>query len=163
MTINIFFIICLFLFSCSSTIEKNSDNIVNGLWSSDLDELDIVMFYIMDDSNEYKNIKKLDKEQKILYIKNYFSKLDPDTSTIDNESLDELNKRVLACKSLFLGFDGGILSDRSRIYIIYGPPKNIIEKKINSSNFITWNYIVENKIVEFNFLLDKFERYKLVN
>ena len=163
MTINIFFIICLFLFSCSSTIEKNSDNIVNGLWSSDLDELDIVMFYIMDDSNEYKNIKKLDKEQKILYIKNYFSKLDPDKSTIDNESLDELNKRVLACKRLFLGFDGGILSDRSRIYIIYGPPKNIIEKKINNSNFITWNYFIENKIVEFNFLLDKFERYKLVN
>jgi len=163
MTINIFFIICLFLFSCSSSIEKNTGIIVNGLWSSDLDELDIVMFYIMDDSNEYKKIKKLDKEEKILYIKNYFSKLDPDTSTIDNESLDELNKRVLACKSLFLGFDGGILSDRSRIYIIYGPPKNIIEKKINNSNFITWNYIIDNKIVEFNFILDKFERYKLIN
>ena len=163
MTINIFFIICFFLFSCSSSIEKNTGIIVNGLWSSNLDELDIVMFYIMDDSNEYKKIKKLDKEEKILYIKNYFSKLDPDTSTIDNESLDELNKRVLACKSLFLGFDGGILSDRSRIYIIYGPPKNIIEKKINNSNFITWNYLIENKIVEFNFLLDKFERYKLVN
>ena len=163
MTINIFFIISLFLFSCSSSIEKNTDIIVNGLWSSNLDELDIVMFYIMDDSNEYKNIKKLDKEEKILYIKNYFSKLDPDTLTKDNESLDELNKRVLACKRLFLGFDGGILSDRSRIYIKYGPPKNIIEKKINNSNFITWNYIVENKIIEFNFLLDKFERYKLVN
>jgi|TARA_B110000495_G_scaffold161426_1_gene146047 GWxTD domain-containing protein len=163
MIINIFFIISLFLFSCSSTIEKSTDDIVNGLWSSDLDELDIVMFYIMDDSNEYKIIKKLDKEQKILYIKNYFSKLDPDISTIGNESLDELNKRVLACKRLFLGFDGGILSDRSRIYIIYGPPQNIIEKKINNSNFITWNYIIENKIVEFNFLLDKFERYKLIN
>ena len=163
MVINILFFLCLFFISCSSSREGNTDIAVNGLWSSELDELDIVMYYIIDDSKEYKKIKKLDKEEKILYIKKYFSKLDPDTTTTENESLDELNKRVLASKKLFLGFDGGLLSDRSRIYIIYGPPKNIIEKKINNSNFITWNYIIDNKIVEFNFLLDKFERYKLVN
>ena len=163
MIINILFIVCLFFVSCSSSREVNTDIADNGLWSSKLDELDIVMYYIMNDSKEYKKIKKLDKEEKILHIKKYFSKLDPDTTTIENESLDELNKRVLASKRLFLGFDGGLLSDRSRIYIIYGPPKNIIEKKINNSNFITWNYIIDNKIVEFNFLLDKFERYKLVN
>ena len=149
--------------SCSSSREVNTNIADNGLWSSEKDELDIVMYYIIGDSKEYKKIKKLDKEEKILYIKNYFSTLDPDTTTTKNESLDELNKRVLASKRLFLGFDGGILSDRSRIYIIYGPPKNISEKKINDSNFITWNYIIDNKIIEFNFLQDEFERYKLVN
>ena len=161
--INILFIISLFFMSCSSSREVNTNIADNGLWSSEKDELDIVMYYIIGDSKEYKKIKKLDKEEKILYIKNYFSTLDPDTTTTENESLDELNKRVLASKRLFLGFDGGILSDRSRIYIIYGPPKNISEKKINDSNFITWNYIIDNKIIEFNFLQDEFERYKLVN
>jgi len=162
MVINILFFICLFFISCSSTTDIDTEIIENGLWSSKLDELDIVMYYIINDSKEYKKIKKLDKEEKILYIKNYFSKLDPDTTTTENESLDELNKRVFASKRLFLGFDGGILSDRSRIYIIYGAPKNITEKKINNSNFISWNYIIDNKIVEFNFLLDEFERYTLV-
>ena len=58
MIINILFIVCLFITSCSSSREVNTDIADNGLWSSKLDELDIVMYYIMDDSKEYQKIKK---------------------------------------------------------------------------------------------------------
>ena len=67
-----------------------------------MEEIDLVMSYILDNHEDYKKIKKMDENQKIIFLDNYFSKLDPDTTTTNNESLDELNKRVLISKELFL-------------------------------------------------------------
>ena len=102
------------------------------------------------------------EEEKMIFLDNYFSVLDPDTTTVKNESLEELNRRVAISEKLFSNSDRGIFSDRARIYIIYGTPENEYENKKNNSNYLIWQYTIDNKLVEFQFINDSFGHYKLI-
>ncbi len=154
----------LFIFSCSSRdIVNMSDNTeYDKYWSYNMEEIDLVMSYILDNHEDYKKIKKMDENQKIIFLDYYFSKLDPDTTTANNESLDELNKRVSISKELFSNSDRGIFSDRAKIYIIYGPPENEYESYKNNLNFLIWQYTIDSQLLEFRFIDDTFGHYKLI-
>ena len=97
-----------------------------------------------------------------IFLDHYFSKLDPDTTTINNESLDELNKRVSISKELFSDSDRGIFSDRAKIYIVYGPPENEYESYKNNLKFLVWQYTIDSQLLEFRFIDDTFGHYKLI-
>ena len=76
---------------------------------------------------------------------------------------EEFKLRVLESKDLFYGIDGGLLSDRARIYIIYGPPNDGFKTSSYSNNnveILVWKY---KSGYEFNFIIDSFSRYKLIN
>ena len=141
------------------TIYNNQDN---KYWSDKVEDIDLVMSYILSDYQEYKKMKKMNNQDKRKFLDNFFSNLDPDTTTIANESLDELNKRVMMSKKLFSDFDGGLLSDRARIYIIYGPPINQHEGYQNNSEVLIWQYEIDGELVEFKFIDNTFGRYKLI-
>ena len=66
----------------------------------------------------------------------------------------------LESKNLFSNFDIGLLSDRAKIYIIYGPPNNENKTYLDNYELITWYYKTG---YEFNFIGDSFGRYKLTN
>ena len=157
------FFIILFIFSCSAnTVNQISDNEqYQKYWSYNIEEIDLVMSYILDDYQDYKKIKKMNQKEKLIFLDNYFSRLDPDTTTVNNECLEELNKRVLTSKELFSS-DRGIFSDRAKIYIIYGPPENEYESYRNKLKVFIWQYTIDNKLIEFQFINDTFGHYKLI-
>jgi GWxTD domain-containing protein len=63
------------------------------------------------------------------FAKRFWAKRDPDPSTPENEYRQEHHRRMAACKGLFRG-EGrpGWLTDRGRIYIIFGPPDEVREE-----------------------------------
>ena len=158
------FLILLIILSCSAHIgdEMSHNNAYDKYWSHNMEEIDLVMSYILDDYQDYKKIKKMNEDEKIIFLDNYFSTLDPDTTTIKNESLEELNRRVIISKDLFSISDRGIFSDRAKIYIIYGPPENQYETYKNNFKFFIWQYEINNKLIEFQFIDDTFGHYKLI-
>ncbi len=157
----IFFIFVL-LISCSLRNNKISYDGKYILWTDDFSEIELVMSYVLDDT-DYRNLRKLEGIEKNKFIDNYWTEIDPDKGTSENELLDELKNRVLESKELFSGIDGGLLSDRARIYIIYGPPDDEYKTSTYSNNnieILIWKY---NTGYEFNFIIDSFGRYKIIN
>ena len=149
-------------FSCS--FKKDIHTISNDkYWTNDLNEIELVMSYIMNDAKEYRSMIKMSDNEKSIFLDNYFHKLDPDTTTIQNEALQELNNRAIECKTLFSEFDLGLSSDRAKIYIVYGPPVEEYKSNINNMNLITWKYQIMGNIKEFNFISDNFGSYKLID
>ena len=152
----------LLLFSCST---KTDDYFFNNnnkkYWTNDIKEVEIVMSYILD-YDSYTDLYKLEKNDKIDYIDNYFKSIDPDTTTIYNESIAELSRRVKVSKDKFSGSDGGLYSDRAKIFIVYGTPNDISETYINNQEAIVWEYEINNERIEFYFINDSFGKFKLI-
>jgi len=154
------FLLLLFLLSCSFQNKKEiSYNYKNEYWTNDFDEIELVMSYALN-SKDYHKMLQMNNIEKIDFLDKYWELLDPVQNTSNNELLEELNNRVLESKELFSGFDGGLLSDRAKIYIIYGPPNNKYKASIDNYELITWHYKTG---YEFNFISDSFGRYKLKN
>ena len=152
----------LFMFSCSSTFknsEKKSYKYENNYWTDNFDEIELIMSYVLNPEDYYKMIEMND-EEKIEFLDNYWNHLDPNQDTQNNELLDELNNRVLESKELFSNFDIGLLSDRAKIYIIYGPPNNEYKTYLDNYELIIWNYETG---YEFRFISDTFGQYKISN
>lgn len=151
----------MFFYSCST---KNQDLIYDGqnqLWTENFNEIELVMSYVLDIDN-YTKLKKLDDKDKSKFLDNYWFEIDPDKNTIKNELLDELNNRVIKSKELFKGIDGGLLSDRAKVYIMYGSPDDQYKTTSYSSynvEILIWKYKTG---YEFKFILDTFGRYKLL-
>ena len=154
-------LLLLLLLSCASKNNKIFSDGKYDYWTEDLNEIELIMSYILT-HDEYKKFKMLEDQKKIQFLDEYWTKADPDKSTFENELLNELRIRILESKELFSGFDGGLLSDRAKIYIIYGPPNSetISSNYNNNSEVLTWKYKTG---YEFNFIIDSFGRYKLIN
>ena len=156
------FLLLLLIISCTAkkdnlTYEGNLD-----FWTKDFSEIELVMSYIMN-TNDYRQLRKLDGYEKSTYLDNYWLSIDPDKGTDKNELFEEFKLRVLESKDLFYGIDGGLLSDRARIYVIYGPPNDEFKTSSYSNNnveILVWKY---KSGYEFNFIIDSFGRYKLIN
>ena len=161
MRISFLLLLTLYFYSCST---KNQNIIYNGenvMWTENFNEIELVMSYVLD-VDDYKKLKKLNQEEKSKYLDIYWSEIDPDKSTVKNELLDELNDRVIESKELFKGIDGGLLSDRAKVYIMYGPPDDQYKTSSYSNNnteILIWKF---KSGYEFNFILDTFGRYRLV-
>tara|TARA_Y100001970_G_scaffold97117_1_gene122256 strand:- start:9115 stop:9603 length:489 start_codon:yes stop_codon:yes gene_type:complete len=156
------FIMFFIFFSCTTKINKATYDGKYNYWTNDLNEIELVMSYVLSD-NDYISFKKLNEYEKISFLDNYWDDIDPDKSTFENELLDELQIRVKESKKLFSGIDGGLLSDRARIYILYGPPNDEYKTLSYSNNNIevlVWKYKTG---YEFNFIMDTFGRYKIIN
>tara|TARA_B100000674_G_scaffold320329_1_gene266873 strand:+ start:4545 stop:5036 length:492 start_codon:yes stop_codon:yes gene_type:complete len=152
----------LLIMSC--TVKK--DNLMYDgnldFWTKDFSEIELVMSYIMD-TKDYRQLKKINAKEKSQYLDDYWFALDPDRGTDENELFEELRVRVLESKDLFSGIDGGLLSDRAQIYIIYGPPHDEFKTSSYNNNnieILVWKY---KSGYEFNFIIDSFGRYKLIN
>ena len=155
------FLSLLLIISCTAkkdnlTYEGNLD-----FWTKDFSEIELVMSYIMN-TNDYRQLRKLDGYEKSTYLDNYWLLIDPDKGTDKNELFEEFKLRVLESKDLFYGIDGGLLSDRARIYVIYGPPNDEFKTSSYNNNveILVWKY---KSGYEFNFIIDSFGRYKLIN
>ncbi|MEL6823446.1 MAG: GWxTD domain-containing protein [Calditrichota bacterium] len=77
-----------------------------------------------EDKNELKYIAKTDS-QAAAYIEQFWSSLDPDTTTEENEYRVMYEQRVQYAKVHFATSCGWGNSDRARVFMIYGPPATV--------------------------------------
>ena len=161
MKIKLLLLFLLLVSSCSLKDKKNNlhYSYKNNYWTDNLDEIELVMSYVFN-SEDYNKMIMMNDLEKIKFLDDYWDYLDPSSNNINNELLEELNKRVLESKELFSDFDAGLLSDRARIYIIYGAPDNEYKTYIDNYELITWYYKTG---YEFSFISDTFGHYKITN
>ena len=104
----------------------------NDFWTNDINEIESVMRYILPIS-DIKALKKMELNQKLEFIADYWSDKDPNPDTLENELLLEFRDRVKFVNIEFSDLNRGWRSDRGRIYIIHGPPQ-MVERYSNQSD-----------------------------
>ena len=84
------FLLLLLIISCTAkkdnlTYEGNLD-----FWTKDFSEIELVMSYIMN-TNDYRQLRKLDGYEKSTYLDNYWLSIDPDKGQIKTSCLKSLS------------------------------------------------------------------------
>ena len=138
------------------------DKDLSSLWSYEPSMIKTIMRYVLP-NNTYKEIKKMEGPELIVFLKKYWEKMDPDSDTSQNELIDELNFRIKYSITHFkeLKTDGW-KTDRGRIYIVYGQPKSINTEQ-NPQTFVkreTWVYPSGDIFI---FEDNSFGRFYLIN
>jgi len=103
-------------------------------WSADpasaLQEMRLLMTQA-----EYRTLEGLSEGAREIYLAEYWSELDPDPATPENESLNEFRARIQYADQNFAStLERGILSDRGRVFVRYGPADDILTE-FSSSGF----------------------------
>lgn len=102
-------------------------------WSKSPDSLLEEMRLILR-SEEYDDLVELSPGARELYLAEFWHKLDPDPATTENEALLEFQRRVEHADREFSGTVGrGMLTDRGRVYVRYGPPDEVSYQYSSSS------------------------------
>ena len=74
-------------------------------------------------SEERRDFIALPEAEKPAFVEAFWRKRDPDPATEENELKTEYENRIEAAAKLFVGEgQDGYLTDRGRIYVLYGPP-----------------------------------------
>jgi GWxTD domain-containing protein len=81
----------------------------------------------------------------------FWRKLDPTPSTVENEAMDEYFRRIEYANRSFRSYAAGWLTDKGRVYIIYGPPDNTSTDPFRNEGKAveTWQYYRRNLRVVF--------------
>ena len=90
-------------------------------------------------SDDLNDESKIARQQTL--IDAYWEKRDPTPNTIRNEIKIEFYKRLNIARQLF-GFDGYKLTDRGKVFVLFGEPDEISQNRAggNSGSIETWNY-----------------------
>ena len=126
-------------------------------WSGlpkDAEDLDtaIQQLQLIATSKEWKKIKKAPDEEKFKLFKEFWNKLDPSPGTEQNEDMESFYARVaVANQSFSVMKQEGWKSDRGTVFIILGPPDEIIRNDYpqNSKPYQIWQYYSLNRQFEF--------------
>mgnify|MGYP001158293238 FL=1 len=125
-----FNIVSDFIASTNSTKLSNIEFLKAKIGIKSLESLDeefkIIKHFAT--GREKRNYKKLTShEEKVDFLTEFWNLMDPDPSTIDNESRNETMIRVgFVNKKYTVGLKKGFETDRGRVYIVYGKPDEIM-------------------------------------
>jgi GWxTD domain-containing protein len=118
-----------------------------------------VMSYILtdDEIREFKNSKKEDQ-----FLYNYWQKLDPTPQTYYNEAMNAYFTRVDEAKTKFatIYHADGALTQRGKIYILFGQPDTMLNELKESKPIERWEYKKLKK--QFIFEITTPGEYKLI-
>lgn len=117
------------------------------------EELDLAleqMKYAFDDVL-FKNIKKLTYEEKLNLFNSMWADTDPYIDTEINELQEEYFRRVRYSNLMFTVFQDGWKTDRGLIYILFGPPNEVIRYDYLWTSFPIryWAYYKNNILFKF--------------
>jgi GWxTD domain-containing protein len=91
-------------------------------WGQDPEALFQEMVFLMKDS-EYKKLEELSPGAREIYLAEFWRSMDPDPETPVNEALVTFRQRVsFADREFESTLQRGLLTDRGRVYVRYGPP-----------------------------------------
>lgn len=76
----------------------------------------------------------------------YWARFDPTPNTTENEAMNEYFRRIDYAEIHFRSYTAGWLTDKGRIYVIYGPPDNVSTDpfRTDSKAVETWHYYRRN-------------------
>ncbi len=74
---------------------------------------------------ELREFNLMSKGERELFLKEFWKELDPTPGTAANEVKDEFERRIAYANAHFGETEGGIFTDRGRIYIRYGQPDDV--------------------------------------
>jgi GWxTD domain-containing protein len=133
-------------------ISKNFDMTWYGLPISE-EDVDIALEQMKYAFEEVmpKNLKKISYNDKIKLFTETWKKRDPTPGSEINELKEEYFRRVRYSNANFAVFQDGWKSDRGMIYIIFGPPSDIIRYAfvLGAKPYQYWTYYMQNLIFEF--------------
>jgi GWxTD domain-containing protein len=94
-------------------------------WDRDPDRVLQEMKLVMSDS-QYETLASLSKGAREVYMAEFWRDLDPVPETAENEALLEFRRRVMHADRVFeAALQRGVLTDRGRVYVRYGPPDDV--------------------------------------
>jgi len=103
-------------------------------WGQDPEELFQEMAFLMRES-EYRKLQELTPGAREIFLAEFWRDLDPDPDTAENEALATFRQRVaFADREFESTLTRGLLTDRGRVYVRYGPPDEV-NFEYNSSGF----------------------------
>jgi GWxTD domain-containing protein len=116
---------------------------------------DVTYIITDDERSAFKRLSTDGEREK--FIEQFWLRRDPTPGTAENEFKDEHYRRLAYANQHFASQSPGWKTDRGRIYIVYGPPDEIVDHSSDSTAafpFIDWTYrnldgIGENVKIEF--------------
>ncbi|MFC1493430.1 GWxTD domain-containing protein, partial [candidate division KSB1 bacterium] len=98
-----------------------------------------------------EDLNNMTYEQKSALYNSIWKSLDPTPATELNETKREFFRRVMYAKELFKGPNEGWETDRGMIFILFGPPNNILRTSHIDYMYPIqiWSYIRDNLRFEF--------------
>ncbi|MBW7888118.1 MAG: GWxTD domain-containing protein [Bacteroidetes bacterium] len=115
-------------------------------------ELSLEVLRYITTKEEFSELNSGSRNNKIQRLNDFWKKKDPTPNTAYNEVMTEFYKRVDYAAETFITFNGenGALTDRGKIYILYGAPNSI--KRLltpNSYSREVWSYTKLDKTFTF--------------
>jgi len=112
---------------------------------------------------EMKKIEKGDYNEQFKNLIEAWEPFDPTPETPFNEAMNEFYKRVDYAYMNYSTFNekNGAMTDKGKIYILYGPPNKIEQKFKNGKLYETWIYT--SLLKEFTFETVEAGVFKIVN
>jgi GWxTD domain-containing protein len=99
-------------------------------WTRDQEDL-LDEAYVLLGPTEYDRVREMSPGEAEAYLHDLWRRHDPNPSTGRNELRDIFDERVAHADNFFgTSFRKGMMTDRGRVYIRYGPPDEI-EKELN--------------------------------
>jgi GWxTD domain-containing protein len=99
-------------------------------WSQDEESL-LEEAYLLLGPAEYEEVQSMSRGEVESYLRDLWDRHDPDPSTGKNELRDVYEQRVAHANRFFgTSFRKGMLTDRGRVYVRYGPPDET-DKELN--------------------------------
>ncbi len=94
-------------------------------WGQDRDAVLQEMALVMTD-REFDELEKLSPGAREVYLSEFWHELDPTPETPENETLEAFRQRIrLADQRFESTLRRGILTDRGRVFVRYGPPDDV--------------------------------------
>ncbi len=125
--------------------------------TSRLDEFGPLRYIV--DENTYKSWQKLPAAARDSLVRIFWKKRDPRPETPEDELRQEFLRRVRFANANFISLAQnrpGWQTDQGKVYIVYGPPKEIVHPAIERGNYQheIWIYEVHGKELQFIFRFD---------
>lgn len=123
--------------------------------------------YLMDDEDRFDKFADGSDDEQWKKLQDFWEQRDPTPETPFNELQNEFYSRVDSANIKYSRKRlPGWRTDIGKIYILYGPPDEIVDNSLAPINkpFLKWIYNFDDKQMSFTFLaLDGRKRYKLAN
>jgi GWxTD domain-containing protein len=118
-------LICFFLTCASyeiveSPIDQNSEKF-----------LDLIRYIVT--PQEEKIFREMPPEDRHEFVAEFWKRRDPDLETADNEFRDIYYTRIARANKAFAKGIPGWMTDRGRIYVLLGPPTDVIKKSMGDA------------------------------
>lgn len=88
---------------------------------------------------EYDQFERLGRGEKEAYLRDFWNRHDPTPPGQQNPLEEEFLRRVAYCNRTFRGYRPGVLTDRGRVFIRYGPPDEISENLNPQDEELLWS------------------------